>query len=161
MGRLIDLTGQQFGRFRVVGRAKDHKRGYPRWFCVCDCGNKRIHSSSNLRGGLVKSCGCRKADKSRERATKHGMCGTKVYKVWANMKNRCNNPNTRDYKDYGKRNITVCKEWTNSFEAFYKDMGDPPLGLTLDRIDNDGGYSSSNCRWATRYEQRMNQRCMK
>lgn len=87
----------------------------------------------------------------------HGMSGTKIYRVWCAMLARCRNPNDPDFKDYGARGITVCAEWL-SFDRFFADMGEAPKGMTLDRRENDLGYSAANCRWATRSEQRANQR---
>jgi len=84
-----------------------------------------------------------------------------VYKVWANMKIRCNNPNCKDYKYYGARGITVCDQWVNSFENFYEDMGEPPKGLTIERINSNLGYSFENCRWDTRLQQSRNARTSK
>jgi len=88
---------------------------------------------------------------------KHGRCGSKVYRVWIDMRRRCNNPEYSKYPDWGGRGITVCKEW-GSFEQFFLDMGDAPIGMSLDRINNDKGYSKENCRWATQVEQGRNTR---
>jgi len=91
---------------------------------------------------------------------KHGMTGTPVYECWKNMRRRCYSPNTMQYADYGGRGIKVCVRW-QKFENFLEDMGQPPKGLTLDRKDNDGDYTPDNCRWATRTEQKLNQRMSK
>lgn len=88
----------------------------------------------------------------------HGMYDTRVYSIWKNMRQRCLNPRHPRYGDYGGRGITICQTWLDSFEAFYKDVGDPPPGLTLDRIDNDGPYAPDNVRWASRADQNRNQR---
>ncbi len=95
------------------------------------------------------------------RAVKHGMSHSKIYYVWRNMRNRCLNKSDIAYSYYGGRGISVCKEWQESFEAFYKDMGDPPEGMSIDRINNSAGYSPDNCRWATREEQQANSRTCK
>lgn len=122
--------------------------------CVCDCGTFRRVTCKNLNNGTSKSCGC----SVKTAAKTHGMQGTQIYEIWASMKNRCTNPKKKDYKYYGGRGITVCEEWKNSFENFYKDMGDCPEGMSLDRIDTNGNYELSNCKWSTKKEQSFNTR---
>jgi len=157
MGRFIDLTGQRFGRLVVLSRAKNDNDGKARWSCLCDCGVTAIVQRSTLRRGESKSCGCLKKELAAEAKTTHGMHRTPIYKTWSDMKTRCLNENDTNYKYYGGRGITVCERWLE-FENFYADMGDKPEGLTIERRNNDKGYSPGNCYWATHSEQQRNTR---
>jgi hypothetical protein len=150
--RTIDLTGKRFGRLTVITDNGKSSKGI-RWLCQCDCGNKKTICGSSLRGGVTKSCGCYNVDSH----TKHGHDGSRTYKTWSSMKERCNNKNHKAYHRYGGRGIKVCDEW-NEFVVFLKDMGERPEGRTLDRIKNDRGYCKDNCKWATPKEQSLN-RC--
>lgn len=169
MSKFVNLTGKQFGRLMVVGFEEYRKRpdgrnnGY--WRCLCQCGHESIVSTGNLTSGAVQSCGCLKLEKAKENHTVHGFLSRKdktprLYRIWNCMKTRCYNKNREDYKYYGGRGISVCTEWEHDFVAFrewalsngYDDS------LTLDRIDPDGNYCPSNCRWATAKEQGNNQR---
>ena len=169
MGKFIDLTGQRFGRLEVIDfagykkRADGHNAGY--WRCVCTCGRETFVSARNLNSGAVKSCGCLRLDKFKECRTVHGASPKyekkdRLYIIWTGMKQRCYNHSHKNYTDYGGRGITVCDEWLHDFSAFQKwamahGYADD---LTIDRIDNDKGYSPDNCRWDTIKEQRKNQR---
>lgn len=156
-----DLTGRKFGRLTVL--SSDEKLGY--WICSCDCGTIKSIRKDHLRLGKTISCGCYGREKLRESKIKHGKTDTRLYGVWYNMKTRCTCKSKRDYPRYGGRGITVCDEWVHDFQAFYDwamgngyDENAPRFQCTLDRIDNDKGYSPGNCRWITMKEQCANRR---
>jgi len=125
--------------------------------CLCGCGNEKDIRLASLVIGHTKSCGCLKDEKVAQRMTKHGKYKDRIYRIWSGMVQRCTNKKSTNYKNYGGRGISVCDEWL-LFDNFYKDMGDDKKGLTLDRIDNDKGYTKENCRWATYSEQADNKR---
>lgn len=153
-----DMTGQRFTRLLVVDRAPSDSNGNARWNCICDCGSATVSSGFTLRNGEAKSCGCLTTEQLAERAVKHGLCGTPEYRTWASMLNRCRNPNFPGYSDYGGRGIGVCERW-KVFSQFFADMGSRPSPKhSIERINNDGNYEPSNCRWATDAEQRRNTR---
>ena len=160
MAKLIDLTGQRFGRLTVVERTGTSKNGNALWACRCDCGNVAVVRGASLKNGITRSCGCLIAESTKDRNTTHGLRKTRLYHVWANMKDRCLNPNTPSYSYYGGRGITICDEWRDDFQAFYDwAMANGHRDdLSIDRIDNDKGYNPDNCRWATHSEQMHNRR---
>lgn len=165
MNRLIDLTGQRFARLLVMERGENTARGKARWVCRCECGATTLVRASHLRSGQIRSCGCLNRERTRARSTTHGHAPrgrqTAEHRAWGAMLARCYNPCGKDYRDYGGRGITVCPRWRESFQTFLDDMGlKPSAELSLDRKDNDGPYAPGNCRWATRSEQRRNQRRM-
>lgn len=161
MGKVKDVTGQRFGRLTVIRfvEVKDRQAFFE---CVCDCGNHTIVSGHNLRRGHTKSCGCLLKEylhKSKCTCKTHNMKNTRIYKIWANMKARCRNTTCADYKNYGGRGISYCKEW-EKFEPFYEwaMANGYKDDLTIDRIDVNGGYEPSNCRWVSRLIQGRNKR---
>lgn len=157
MGKFIDLTGQKFGRLTVVKRAENKGREV-RWVCECECGNYCIVLRSSLKTGQTRSCGCLKSENSRNMLISHGMAGTRLYKIWTNMKRRCYSPKSQRYKNYGAKGIRVCNEWKNNFDNFAKWAYENGYteNLTIDRIDINKNYEPSNCRWATWKEQGQN-----
>ena len=151
----IDITNNKYGRLTAIKETSEYLGESRKWVCLCVCGKKVKVSKNSLMSGNTKSCGCLRMDA----ITKHGMYGTSVYRSWFALIQRCNNKNSTPYPYYGGRGISVCERWVNSFEDFYKDMGDKPSkNHSIDRIDNDGDYCPENCRWATNKQQSRNKR---
>lgn len=157
--KVIDITGQRFNRWTVIRRLENTTKGQARWFVKCDCGKTAIRPSNGLIYGRSKSCGCLRNETTLARSTKHHNSSNSyispTYHSWAGMKARCDNPEQSHYKHYGGRGITYDPRWSD-FANFYADMGDKPKGYTLDRIDVNGNYEMSNCKWATRKQQARN-----
>lgn len=153
--QIKNLIGQKFGRLTVL-----EYKGNRKWLCRCDCGNEKIIGKSDLTSGKTKSCGCYHKEQCQKLNGKHYSGETKLYKVWEDMKRRCINPKHHAYKHYGDRGIVVCNEWREDFLQFkawaisngYKE------GLSIDRINVNGNYEPSNCRWVTWNYQCRNRR---
>lgn len=173
MGRLINLTGNRYGKLTVLKRHKENdKYNKPQWLCQCDCGKEIIVLGNNLRLGLSESCGCVRIEKNKRRTT-HGFTKggeiQRFYRIWANMIQRCTNPKVPSYVNYGERGITVCEQWSD-FEKFKDDMYKSYLehvdefgeeNTSINRIDNDKGYFLDNCEWETNSYQVINTRVRK
>lgn len=147
--------GQQFGRLEVIEIVATKKRRMVR--CRCACGGEGLFPPYNLKSGRSRSCGCLRSDVTTRRNTRHGHSGSPLYKVWAEMIQRCTNRSHSRWPDYGGRGITVCERWMD-FANFFADMGERPDDLSIDRINNDGNYEPGNCRWATHSQQNRNKR---
>lgn len=156
----IDIEGQRFGRLTVLRRGENTSRGLARWVCKCDCGNEILASGGNLRFGHTTSCGCYKEEIVKTCSVTHGMRRTRIYNIWTDIKSRCCNPNSNRHHVYFDRNIVMCDEWKNSFQSFYdwSIANGYTDELTIDRINNDEGYSPDNCRWVTNKENSRNKR---
>lgn len=155
MGKVIDMTGNLYGRLTVVEFAGFANDRQATWRCKCECGNESVVPGGCLRSGHSTSCGCYGLEVLKTASITHGMSKTTTFAVWRGMLQRCRNPKNPAYSKYGGRGITVCDQWL-SFERFLSDMGVRPDGKSLDRINNNEGYSPSNCRWASRKTQNSN-----
>jgi len=154
--RVKNMTGLKYGRLTGLEYVETKKDG-AYWLFRCDCGNEKVINASVVRLGRVHSCGCFAKERLRATFKKHGMAKTKTYDAWISIKQRCLNPKSASYHNYGGRGITISDEWL-SFEKFLEDMGEAPEGFSIERIDNDKGYFKENCKWATREEQNLNKR---
>lgn len=166
MGKKLALAGLKFGKLLVI-KESHSQNNKVHWLCKCDCGGFSTPSGTDIKNGYIKTCGCSWVESARKNGKladgtaniKHGLHGIPEYFVWKTMKQRCSNKNNRSYPDYGGRGITVCDRWKDSFENFFKDMGERPSKRhSIDRMDNDKGYEPSNCKWSTDVEQASNRR---
>lgn len=156
MDKRLNISGMVFGRLTAVEFASNTSAGKARWVCLCLCGKTKTVYSDNLVRGLTRSCGCLsgKGDPDRQRIR-----FPSEYSTWSSMKARCLNPKGKQWPDYGGRGIGICKEWVESFAAFYNHIGPKPSPLhSIDRINNNGNYEPGNVRWATRVDQQNNTR---
>ena len=162
MSKFKDLTGMKFGRLTVIERAIDRidtkGKRHIMWKCLCSCGKTKDISRDSLLSNRVKSCGCLRAEKTKERKFKHGLRNTPLYRTWSNIKTRCYNPKNDTYKYYGEKGVTMCSEWKKDFLNFYMWSLENGYkeGLTIDRINSNGNYEPSNCRWVTATQQQNN-----
>lgn len=161
---MVDMTGKRFGRLVVLERAGSTKSKSAAWRCKCDCGSEVIVSGIYLRRGETRSCGCLHREAARSAMLTHGASKSRLYKVWAGMKNRCYNEKASNYRYYGAKGITVCDEWKDDFEAFRRwslengyDEGAKAQECTIDREDNSKSYSPENCKWVNHTTQCNNQ----
>jgi hypothetical protein len=162
MTAMIDLTGKSFNRLTVIRKMGAGQNGKMMWECMCSCGNKTVVTSYDIKTGHTASCGCAHNEQLSKYKKIHGMSGSNEFSIWRGMMNRCYNKNDPAFKYYGERGITVCALWKDSFLEFFGSMGHRPSKLySIDRINNDGNYEPSNCRWATMSEQANNTRANK
>lgn len=155
------MPNAKFGRLTVVAQLPDRKNRQIQWDCQCECGKQTTALTTDLRRGHTRSCGCLRAAANKQGKTIHGHASrgpkSPEYNSWNGMRNRCSNPKSKEYADYGGRGITFYDPW-RSFKRFLSDMGSQPKGTSLGRVDNNGPYAPWNCRWETPTQQSLNRR---
>ena len=160
--KLINIVGKRYGRLVVIEKA-DSLNGHTRWLCKCDCGKECIVHGISLKTGNTTSCGCYKTENAKKLYSTVRQNNKRLYGVWNGIKQRCNNKNSKSYHNYGGRGIKMDEIWANSYEAFYQwaMCSGYKDGLEIDRIDNDGNYCESNCRFVSKEVQANNKRNIK
>ena len=159
-----DMLNKTFGKLTVLKRVENYKDGHIKYLCKCDCGNETTITGRDIRTSKIRSCGCLQKERKGENSNlyKHGLRNTPEYKTWASIKTRCYNKNSENYKNYGSRGIMMCDRWLNSPVTFIEDMGKRPNSdYSIDRIDVNGNYEPSNCRWVSKSDQAINRRYKK
>lgn len=152
-----NIIGKKFNRLLVLEQVDSNEKHYRKYKCLCECGNITHLRYSAIVNGYTKSCGCLHREVASKVHSKGYNTKSKEYKTWAGIKRRCYNKNDHAYHRYGGRGITMCDEWKNSYLTFLEDMGECPVGCTsIDRINNNKGYSKDNCRWTTKIVQANN-----
>lgn len=160
MAKIKDISGQKFGRLTAIEFIRLNEHRDAEWLFQCDCGNECIVVAYRVNKGHTQSCGCLKREKASLAKTTHGFSKTRIYSIWLDMRRRCSDKKRKDWINYGGRGITVCNEWQNDFNSFYgwatgNGYND---NLSIDRKDNDSGYSPDNCQWVTKKHQNNNTR---
>ena len=161
--KIDNIAGKKFNKLTAISFDSVSNSGNHKWLFSCECGNKKVILKSHAKSGHTKSCGCYNSDLTIKRNTKHNNCKrigrSKAYSTWSSIKKRCYNFNQSNYERYGARGIKVCDKWVESFENFLEDMGEPPTAEhSIDRINNNGDYEPSNCKWSSVEEQANNKR---